>query len=459
MANKKKSNKGEIPWVEKYRPKSLSEMMGFEDIAKQLENFIKNFRKYKKMMKKLKSQLKKEKDKRKKKRFNLKYKSIKTKFNSHKSCMLIGPPGVGKTTIAYSLANDYGLSVIEMNASDTRTKNALKEQLQETVKSTNLLSFTTHKRKGKLVLIDEVDGLHGNTDRGGVKAIKEIIATSRYPIIMTCNFKDNRKFKSLYKIANPVIDLPVAKKSDVARIVHLIAKKENIEISKKQIKIIASRSNGDYRSAINDLQALSQGTKKIREEDLDNINMNRDSEEEIYDALFNIFTASTIKEAKRELDTISSRDADFRTIHRWINENIFKLLNKGWDLYYAFQHLAYVDHILGYILRTQDYKHLSYFYDILAGGIRFSKTDKRIAKSRLRYPRWFRTSAPSDDESSKILQQLYRVSLNKIMKKIKPNLLLFLKYDKDLYDYLGKVLKITGGDKKKEQKKVRRILK
>ncbi len=456
MSAKKTQNN--IPWVEKYRPQSLKEMEGFEEVAQKLVKFVKNFYKYKDMRKKLKRQLNSEQDPRKKKRLELKYKSLRSKIQRNKARLMIGPPGVGKTTIAYALANDFGLSVIELNASDSRTKGALKEKLSETVQSTNLLSFTQKKTKGKLILIDEVDGLHGNKDRGGISMLQEIISFSKHPVLMTCNFKD-RKFKKLYDIARPLIHVKLAQPKDVAAILQKIASKENIEISIDQIKSLAKRSNGDYRSAINDLQALSQGTKKITDAALENINMNRDSEENIYMAFFKMFETVTIREAKSVIDKISQRDADFRNIHRWIHENVFKFFNRDWDIYYAYENLAFVDRILGYLLRTQDYKHLAYFYDILAGGIRFSKTDKRVSRSKLNYPRWFRTSAPADDKYAKTLQDLFRVSLNKVMKEIKPNLRIYSKVKPEIEDYLNKVFKLTQSTEKKNKRKLQKILK
>jgi hypothetical protein len=111
---------------------------------------------------------------------------------------------------------------------------------------------------------------------------------------------------------------------------------------------------------------------------------------------------------------------------------------------FAFSHLAHADRILGYIGRTQDYKHLSYFFDILAGGIRFSKHDKKIPKKRkIKHPKWFRTRAVPDDEIALKLQDLYHVSLKTIMQEVRPNLQVLIKLNKRVNNYIGKILEIS----------------
>ncbi|MHA1718037.1 MAG: hypothetical protein ACTSXK_00760, partial [Promethearchaeota archaeon] len=153
-------------------------------------------------------------------------------------------------------------------------------------------------------------------------------------------------------------------------------------------------------------------------------------------------STQTIKGAKKILDDILGSVIDFRTVHKWVNENLLSFITKKYDLYYAFENLALSDRILGYIGRTQNYDHLSYYFDILAGGVRFAKSDTIIPKNkRIRPPRWFRTRAAPDDEVALNLQRLYNLSLNTIMKEIRPNLLTFLKYPIGLKEYLALVLK------------------
>ena len=266
MSEKKDKN---IPWVEKYRPQTAKDLIGFEETVNKLKKFIDEFFKLQTKYRNLRKELKTISDPLEIRKKKLKLKSFQVKMMRKKAILLIGPPGVGKTTIAYALANDYKMSVIELNASDVRTEDAVQNKLQETVKSTNLLSFTKQKMTGKLILIDEVDGLHGQSDRGGVKALLRIINSSKYPLILTCNFRD-KKLKTLFDLVES-IEITRASPLDISKVLRKISKSENIEITEEQIKHLADESNGDYRSSINDLQALTQSTHRIEEDTLDNI--------------------------------------------------------------------------------------------------------------------------------------------------------------------------------------------
>ncbi|MHA2001312.1 MAG: AAA family ATPase [Promethearchaeota archaeon] len=440
MSKIKSKKQNDIPWVEKYRPKSSKDMAGFNAIILKLRAFLENFFQLQLEIKQLQKNLRRTTEAIEKKKLNLKIKSAQTKLAKNRAKILLGPPGIGKTTIVYALANDFNLSVIELNASDARTEDALNTRLKETVKSGNLLSFTQNEIKKKLILIDEVDGLHGQSDKGGVATIVKIIGYSKFPIIMTCNFRNDKRFKSLYQVA-PIIEIPLTKPADVAQVLTKISTAEDITITPRQIKQIAIRSNGDFRSAINDLQGLTQGTGNIDDETLISINMQRDSEINIQEFLLKMFKTDSIKGAKAVLDKVQGKIIDYRTVNKWINENILNYITRKADLMYAYDYLAYSDRILGYIGRTQDYKHLSYFYDLLSGGIRFAKSDKVLPKTKIQPPRWFRTRAVPDDPISLSLQKLYYQPLNTVMQEIQPNLILFLKYNKKIREYLSQIIK------------------
>ena len=428
-----------IPWVEKYRPQTTKDLIGIEKIINKLKQFLDEFFILHTKYQNLRKEIKKISDPTLLEKKKLQLKSFQLKMQRHKAQILIGPPGVGKTTIVYALANEYNMSVIELNASDVRTEDAIQNKLQETVKSTNLLSFTNKKSKGKIILIDEVDGLHGQSDRGGVKALLNIIAISKFPLILTCNYRD-QKLKSLFDLLGS-INISQASAKDISIVLKKISKMENLDISDEQIHHLAIESNGDYRSSINDLQALTQSSLSIGEDTLANINIKRDTETEIQVFMNKLFATQRIKDAKKILDDVLGPVIDFRTINKWINENLLSYITKRYDLYYAFDNLAHSDRILGYIGRTQDYAHLSYYFDILA-GVRFAKSDEILPKNKkVQPPRWFRTRAVPDDEIALYLQKLYNLPLNSIMKEIRPNLNLFLKFPIGIEEYLASILR------------------
>jgi replication factor C large subunit len=389
IAKKPIQLKAEMPWVEKYRPKSMKEMAlpsarvdGHRvDLADELTKFIRNFFK----------NIKAINDKNKKIRaFNRnateKEQREEVRLPPEKAAILLeGPPGIGKTSIVYALAHDLNMDVVETNASDTRTRDALEKKLKETVKSRGIMDFMTESRQ-KLILIDEVDGIYGTKDRGAVPAIVNLIEKTQFPIIM-CSNEYKQSLQNLYKNIRRFEVHPLPE-DEVFKIAQNILNKENISnLTKEDLELVIKKNMGDLRGVINDLQGISQGSVNIDTKELI-MNLRRDSTEEIFTLIRDLFQkVNTLEEARNLTD---KSDVDYNFLYKWVNENLPTFLKNNEDIENAYENLSLADEIFGRIRRNQYWALLPYFYDLFAGGVALSRKRSSPTKGfrRVVFPRY-----------------------------------------------------------------------
>ncbi|MEJ2249018.1 MAG: replication factor C large subunit [Candidatus Lokiarchaeota archaeon] len=381
--------KQDIPWVEKYRPNSIKEMAlpkaklsGQKvDLAEQLTSFIQNF------FKEIKEINEKNKEIRLfNKTASNKEQKKELRLDPEKAAVLLeGQPGIGKTSIAYALANDFNMDVVETNASDTRTRDALEAKLKETSKSRGILNFIGESKK-KLILIDEVDGIYGTKDRGAVPAILDLVKDTQFPIIMCANdYKTN--LQSLYNTI-PRYEVHPLSKREIMKILNNILKKENIQaIKEEDLELIITKNSGDLRGIINDLQALSRLSTSETDDNQDFIiSLHRDTTEEIFGLIRDLFKkVNTLSEAKKLTD---KSDVDYNFLYKWVNENLPTFITKNKEIRDAYENLSYADVIFGRIRRDMYWSLLPYFYDLFAGGVTLAKQNTQSKGWRVSFPRY-----------------------------------------------------------------------
>src|ERR687885_2513678 len=168
-----------------------------------------------------------------------------------KPLLLIGPPGVGKTTLVHALARQLDYDLIEMNASDTRNRDLLEQLISPILVNTSIFG------KKILLFLDEVDGISGREDTGGIESIVRIMKQPTIPVIMAANSKD-AKIKELAKVCKTIEFNAVTPRLLMLLLDHVL-KDQNKKLSLTEKISIVDKAHGDVRLLLNILQAKLSG--------------------------------------------------------------------------------------------------------------------------------------------------------------------------------------------------------
>lgn len=316
------------PWIRKYLPQSSSEVVGHPSAVSLVLSLVGGW------------------------------------SRKSKPVWLWGDPGTGKTSLALAIARELSLELVEVNASDSRNKASIEALIGGAINQGSL--FGT----GKLILVDEVDGLSGTKDRGGIPELLRVIKGSSYPVIITGQDLFNKKFSSLRK-ACELIELKTLDYRSIASRLRVILEAEGVDYEEEALTKIAMSVGGDLRAAINDAQSFStDGSLKVS--DLSLIG-DRDRTESIHNALLRVFKTTQAQTARGAFDNV---DEDVDKVMLWVDHNLPLEYVKPLDLYRGFEALATADRFLGRIRRWQHYRFYVYAYDLLTAGIAVAKDEK-----------------------------------------------------------------------------------
>jgi replication factor C large subunit len=324
------------PWNNLYRPIKRGDFVGNEQAVEELEKWIRSWRK---------------------------------KPPKKRATFLYGPPGIGKTSVAQVLARKHDYRLVEINASDTRNKGRIEETLGKAVKQ----NVTLFGQK-RMILLDEMDGLSGQQDRGGVSAVSKIIDQTTSPMILIANtIEENMqdRFRTILRQVKSIEFKPVSSAQIVSKLEY-ISEDQGIQVHPDILMEIAIKSNGDLRSAINDLETIASGKKIVSPDNLAVIGQ-RDRLDSTPNILNKIFTSRDFHEARR---TINQSMIKYDDLYEWIYENIPIVLDNPYERLDALEALSRAD-IYQRRARTNDYRLLKYFFDLMTGGIAFARKNSK----------------------------------------------------------------------------------
>ena len=311
-------------WSEKYRPQIISDMVGNEESRASIMEW---FAKWKKGTKPL---------------------------------LLVGPPGIGKTTMAYLVAKQFGYDMIGLNASDVRSKSRINEILTPVLGNVSVLGTP-------MIFVDEVDGIHGRSDYGGAAALVDILKEPTVPIVLAANDDTLDKMKNIRKVVKTISFKKIPPR--LLRVyLENILKKESATLSPGSLIKVIHKSRGDIRSMINLTQSLLTGFNPQTETSFESIN--------VEDGVNAFFKANSIEEARGILYSMQINPRD--KINAFYSSIITSELDNTTLANYL-ETISNADMLFGKIMKTQNWRLLRYLNDIL---IKLYRNDDRIRYSQ-----------------------------------------------------------------------------
>jgi len=321
-----------IEWAEKYRPRTLVDVVGNKKAVQDLRAWAEEWQ---------------------------------SGIPERRAVVLYGPAGIGKTSSAHALARDMDWEVIELNASDQRTAGVI-EKVAGSAASMN--TFFGGKR---LIILDEADNIHGTADRGGMRAIAGIIKATLQPIVLIAN--------DIYGLTPTIRNLCLEIKfgslqsRSMVPALKKVCEAEGVSCSQEAVLQIAENAGGDFRSAMNDLQAAANGKETLEVEDIGTAG--RDVKENIFKAMQKIFKSTDCKKA---LESARGLDESPEDLVHWIDENLpIQYARKDGDLEdirTGFGYISKADLYLGRVKKRQNYRMWRYASMLMVCGAALSKT-------------------------------------------------------------------------------------
>ncbi len=320
-------------WSERYRPKKTSQMIGNEETRLALSLWLGKWK------------------------------------PGTKVALLVGPPGTGKTTFVTLLAKENGMNLVDLNASDVRTKEKLRNKMGEAMHTVSLFG------ERALIFLDEVDGLAGRADIGAVEFIKESVKESQNPIVMAANDPDSDEIKKLASSC-VVFRFRPPPPREVEMYLRQVVRGEELDVSEDELRGYVTLAAGDVRNAINLLQSRA---KVSLEGDRQGHYKDTDSTES--EAFNGFFAADDKRQAEAALRALSMSSFEkIREIHRCIVKSSLPVESKA----KALEAVSRADLIVGRMMKAGDWRLLRYLdrlfveelFPVVKGmGVRYTGQD------------------------------------------------------------------------------------
>ncbi|MFX0169313.1 MAG: replication factor C large subunit [Candidatus Hodarchaeota archaeon] len=376
------------PWVEKYAPQKIQDLIGNDSVIQQITDWLSNW--------------------------------PKSASRTRRALLLYGPPGVGKTIAVYTIARELGFEVSEINATVKRSKKMMNELLKNATMMTTLT-----QTKGRLVLVDELAGLSGRSDRGAASALKDYIPITRVPMILVTTDTSDSKIRSLLQLCIHFEFQPPTI-SETTKLLERICRKEKLSFDESALQTIATQSRGDLRAAINDLQSVSKTEKSITDASVSEFLKGRDRIIDLDEALNRIFYAENWNQA---IFAANQTDVYPDELIRWVSNNVPFVFRDIKQQVKAFDLLSKASIFYRRISRTQNWRLLPYSKELMCITGSLTNGSPTPNPPEYKFPEWIRQMGFSRSQRQKraLIGQLLSPIVHLSSKKAYEEYVLLLK--------------------------------
>lgn len=208
-----------------------------------------------------------------------------------KPLLLVGPPGVGKTSFVHALCHEFDIDLVELNASDSRNKNLLAQVISPIFSNASLTG------KNFLLFLDEIDGISNREDSGGLDFLLDLFKEPSIRVVMAAN-KSNEAIKKISKVSKTITFSPIPPRLSMLYLDRILRLQNSLMKPEDRIAVVRN-CLGDIRSLLNAAQVMKAGytTTKNPGVDID-----------IENTINQFFSSTTFGEA---LDVVQRADISY----------------------------------------------------------------------------------------------------------------------------------------------------